>query len=39
MSQGIRRLEKKIRDDETFAKAIAKLRRALTRNREKKILI
>ncbi len=38
MSQGIKRLEKKIRDDETIAKAIAKLRGALTRNREEKYL-
>ncbi len=38
MSQGIKRLEKKIRDDETIAKAIAKLRRALTRNREENYL-
>jgi len=34
MSQGIKRLKEKIRDDETIAKAIAKLRRALTRNRK-----
>lgn len=38
MSQGIKRLEKKIRDDETIAKAIAKLRGALTRNRNVKYL-
>ncbi len=38
MSQGIKRLEKKIRDDKTIAKAIAKLRGALTRNREEKYL-
>jgi len=38
MSQGIKRLEKKIRDDETIAKAIARLRGALTRNREEKYL-
>ncbi len=38
MSQGIKRLEKKIRDDITIGKAIAKLRGALTRNREEKYL-
>ena len=38
MSQGIKRLEKKIRDDKTIAKAIAKLRGALTRNSEEKYL-
>jgi len=46
MSQGIKRLEKKIRDDETIAKAIAetiakaiaRLRGALTRNRKEKYL-
>jgi len=38
MTQGIKRLEKKISDDETIAEAIAKLRGALTRNREEKYL-
>ena len=38
MSQGIKRLEKKIRDDEAIGKAIARLRRTLTRNRKEKYL-
>ncbi len=38
MSQGIKRLEKKISDAETISKAIAKLRGALTRNRKEKHL-
>ena len=37
-SQGIKRLEKKISDDETIAKAIARLRATLTRNRKEKYL-
>lgn len=38
MSQGIKRLEERIREDETIAKAIVKLRRVLTRNRKRKYL-
>jgi hypothetical protein len=38
MSQGIKRLEKKNRDDKIIAKATVKLRGTLTRNRNEKYL-